>query len=114
MIFLGVNVSLTFYVGIFLPYIQGIKEDVETYNPKLVTMGAVSGFLMVFSLIIAGWPVWGWYILPMVFVMFLGYISTLHFLPNNGIGSFVFFSIFFLAIASACIIAHEGYWHHSN
>jgi len=76
-------IALTFYSAFILPYVLKITEDVETYNPRIIHLGAFSGFLSFVTLLIAIWPVWGWLSFPMMFVLFLGFLNTAHFLPNH-------------------------------
>lgn len=63
------------------------------------------------SLIIAIWPVFGWWSFPMLFAMFLGFINTGHFLPNHSISSLLFGIIFIGAFFSHYFIDHDGYLH---
>jgi hypothetical protein len=30
------SITLSLYVAVYLPYIKGITEDIETYNPKAI------------------------------------------------------------------------------
>jgi len=39
---------MAIYVAIIMPYILKIKEDVETYSPKVIYIGTFCGF---FSLV---------------------------------------------------------------
>jgi len=45
MLFIGINISLAIYTALVLPYILGIHEDIEVYNPKAIQIGAFSGFM---------------------------------------------------------------------
>lgn len=111
MITVGLNVAIAIYVAIILPYILGIKEDFDKYSPKLVYLGAISGVLSFFSLIICIWPVFGFYSPPMVFIFLLGYINTSHFLPNNQLGSILYGGVFIASFCSHLYIEHEGFLH---
>lgn len=111
MLSVGVNAIVAIYVAIVMPYFLKIKEDVETYNPRVIYIASISGFISFFSLIITVWPIFGWYSVPLVFLMFIGYINTNHFLPNNSIGSLLFCLIFLGAFFTHLIIEHEGYLH---
>ena len=45
MISIGVNGTVAFYVSVILPYYYKIKEDINNYNPKVIYIGAISGFI---------------------------------------------------------------------
>jgi hypothetical protein len=44
MVCVGVNVSITFYASVYLPYVKKIKEDFDKYSPKAVYVGAAAMF----------------------------------------------------------------------
>ena len=84
------STSLSLYAAFYLPIILGVTEDLETYNPKAIQLGAFAGFMsfitynnIYFRMTIAIWPVFGWWSFPMLLAMFLGFINTGHFLPNH-------------------------------
>lgn len=111
MLFIGVNISLAIYAALLLPYVYSIHEDIETYNPKAIQIGAFSGFMSFLTMVIAIWPVFGWLSFPMLFAMFLGFINTGHFLPDHQINGLLFGGIFIGAFFSHYLIDHDGYWH---
>lgn len=42
---IGINIALSLYAAVVLPYCMGIVEDIATYNPRAIQIGAFSGFL---------------------------------------------------------------------
>lgn len=49
MLSVGVNAIVAIYVAIVMPYFLKIKEDVETYNPRVIYIASISGFISFFS-----------------------------------------------------------------
>jgi len=90
--------------------ISGIS-DVEEYNPKLVSIGAVVGLVSVISLIVAIWPVWGWWSLAIFVGIWKGFFSLSVFLPAGDIGNALFLIINIGTVLSFYVIEHEGYLH---
>lgn len=45
MLFIGVNIALSVYAAVIVPYILKIQEELEVYNPKAIQIGAFSGFM---------------------------------------------------------------------
>jgi hypothetical protein len=77
---------LIIYTTFIITYWFKIKS-VEEYNPKLVPIGAVVGFISVISLIIAIWPVWGFTSLLLFIALWKGFFSLPVFLPAGIIGN---------------------------
>ena len=46
---IGINMTLMFYMALYLPYVKGIEEDYETYCPQLIKVMAISGLLTFFA-----------------------------------------------------------------
>ncbi|CAD8176399.1 unnamed protein product [Paramecium octaurelia] len=111
LLFIGMSISLSLYVAFYLPFIKGVTEDIETYNPKAIQLGAFAGFMSFITLTIAIWPVFGWWSFPMLFAMLLGFINTGHFLPNHQLSGVLFGAIFIGAFFSHYYIDHDGYMH---
>lgn len=44
MLCVGVHVALAIYASIVLPYILGVHESMELYNPRAIHIGAFSMF----------------------------------------------------------------------
>ncbi|KAL4474198.1 hypothetical protein ABPG72_001737 [Tetrahymena utriculariae] len=107
----ALNVVFGLYAAFVMPYILKIDKPIDEYQPKIVYIGAASGFIGFITLVIAIWPAFGWYSPPMVFVMFLGYLNTSAFLPSNGLGSVLFGLIFIGAFYSHYFIPHNGHLH---
>jgi hypothetical protein len=64
-----------------------------------------------YSVIIAVWPVYNWWTIPMIFAMFMGYLMSASFLPSGHLGSVLFMAVFLVACLSSWLIEHEGYLH---
>eukprot|EP01017_Pseudomicrothorax_dubius_P020714 TRINITY_DN2249_c0_g1_i1.p1 TRINITY_DN2249_c0_g1~~TRINITY_DN2249_c0_g1_i1.p1 ORF type:complete len:178 (+),score=50.33 TRINITY_DN2249_c0_g1_i1:851-1384(+) len=56
---IGINVTLTIYVAFILPHVLKIKESFETYCPRVVVIGTISGVTSFITMIIGIWPLWG-------------------------------------------------------
>jgi uncharacterized membrane protein HdeD (DUF308 family) len=103
-------VALMLFASIIMPRIAG-TSDIEEYNPKLVPIGAVVGFVSVISLIIAIWPVWGWWSLLIFISIWKGFFGLSVFLPGGDIGNTLFLLINAGTVLSFYFIEHEGYFH---
>lgn len=99
------------YAAIVVPYVYGIEEEIEEYSPKVLYIAATVLLLFFFSFVIAIWPVWGWKTVPMLFVMFFGYISSSAFLPGRLVGGVASIAIFLATVYSHVYIEHDGKWH---
>ena len=109
----GFNTCLTFYIGFILP-LKGI-EDYEKYLGKRVTYIATSlGVLSFFSIVIAVWSCWGFWTIPMIFILFMGFVLSSQFLPNSQVGSLLSALIFLAMCFSHYLIDHEGMLHYSD
>ena len=117
----GMNTMIGAYIGIVLP-LRGIEMDYEDYLGKRVTYVATACGVLSFlrypvfhvSLIIAVWKCWGFWTIGILFVVFLGYINSAHFFPNNQFGSFLSGLTFLLICFSSSLIDHEGYLHYEH
>ena len=103
-------ISLMLFTSFIMPRISGI-HDVEEYNPKLISIGAVVGLISVISIIIAIWPVWGWWSLAIFICLWKGFFGLSVFLPSGDIGNVLFILLNTGTILSFYIIEHEGYLH---
>lgn len=63
---------------------------------------------------IAVWKCWSFWTIPMLFIVFMGYIMTAHFFPGSHVGSFLSAAVFLLLCFSSYIIPHEGYLHYGH
>ena len=103
-------VCLMIFSSFIMPRISN-TTNIEEYNPKLVSIGAVVGLVSVISLIVAIWPVWGWWSLVIFIFLWKGFFSLSVFLPGGDIGNFIFLVILTGTVLSFYIIEHEGYLH---
>jgi hypothetical protein len=103
-------VCLMVFSTFIMPRIAG-TSDIEEYNPKLIPIGAAVGFISVISLIIAIWPVWGWWSLLIFIVLWKGFFGLSVFLPPGDLGNALFLLINAGSVLSFYIIEHEGYFH---
>lgn len=93
------------FTTFIMPKISGI-DNVEEYNPKLISVGAVVGLISIISLIIAIWPVWGWWSLLIFISLWKGFFGLSVFLPGGDIGNIVFVILNTAAILSFYFIEH--------
>lgn len=101
------------YVGFILPW-RGV-EDYEVYLGKRVTyVATVCGLIAAFSLVIAVWKCYSFWTIPMIFIVFMGYLMTATFFPNNQFGSFLSGLTFLMICFSSYLIDHEGYLHYGH
>merc|ERR1712224_732305 len=107
------NISLLAYLAIWCSWIRGIKDPWETHNPKAIPVMAIVGFLTAFLFFFAFWPVWGFLMILIQLVFFLGFLNSGHFLPSGTLGSILMFVIFFGAFFTSELIPHEGLAHYS-
>jgi hypothetical protein len=78
------NVACFVYVHIYLAKIKGVK-DPENSAQQFVALGAATMVAGGFSLMVGIWPVWGILSPIMVFVLFMGLLMSLQFVPTFGI-----------------------------
>jgi hypothetical protein len=103
-------ISLMLFTTFIMPRIAG-TDNVEEYNPKLVSIGAVVGLVSVISLLVAIWPVWGWWSLGIFISIWKGFFSLAVFLPGGDIGNVIFLLLISGTVLSFYLIEHEGYLH---
>lgn len=103
-------VCLMVFSTFIMPRIAG-TSDIEEYNPKLIPIGAAVGFISVISLLIAIWPVWGWWSLLIFIVLWKGFFGLSVFLPPGDLGNALFLLINAGSVLSFYMIEHEGYFH---
>ena len=110
------SIFLVLYSAIVIPYLYGV--NVEEYNPKLISIGTVTGVIAIISLLITIWPVWGWTSLLIFLALFKGFMSLAVLLPSDNLGNFyyilgtvLFILINLSAVMSFYLIEHEGYLH---
>ena len=94
-----IMLGLTIFTAFVMPKISG-KTNVEDYNPKLISIGAVVGLISVLSLIICIWPVWGWWSLIIFISLWKGFFSFTVFIPGGTLGNVIFFILIFVSVIS--------------
>jgi hypothetical protein len=97
--------GLMIFSSFIMPRISG-KTNIEDYNPKLVSIGAVVGLVSVISLLVAIWPVWGWWSFPIFIALWKGFFSLAIFLPSGEIGNILFLIINTGIVLSFYVIEH--------
>ena len=103
-------ICLMLFSSFILPRISDTR-DVEEYNPKLISVGAVVGLIAVISLLVAIWPIWGWWTFLIFLFLWKGFFSLAVFLPGGDFGNFLFLAINVATVLSFYYIEHEGYLH---
>lgn len=106
---LGFNICLLVYITIVRP-IQGLSDDIETV-PQLIPVMTCVGLLMPFGMILAIWPIWGFWTLPYMFVIGLGYLHMLSFLPGGKFGTILFWMVMIATATLSHKIPHAGHEH---
>ena len=109
LICLGINVSLMFYVTLIRP-LQGLDDNLENL-PSLIPIMSVAGVLLPIFLILAIWPIWGILSPVYIFVLTMGYIFVLTFLPGGMIGTILFWVLTGAVGAMSHLIPHAGHEH---
>ena len=109
LICLGINMSLLFYVTGVRP-LQGLDDNLESI-PALIPIMTLVGVMLPIFLILAIWPVWGFLSPLYVFVMTMGYIFVLTFLPGGKVGTIIFWVLSIAAATLSHLIPHAGHEH---
>ncbi|KAF1326720.1 hypothetical protein FI667_g8223, partial [Globisporangium splendens] len=82
LICMGVNICITAYLAIYLPYIKRIHLEWNVYCPRMIPTAMVVGAVATFAFIFAFWPVWGLFTPGLLALFFIGSLMTAHFLPS--------------------------------
>lgn len=109
----GINVIIGVYVGFILP-LRGIQDYEHHLGKRVTYVATVSGVISFFSIVIAVWKCFGFWTVPMIFIVFMGYLMSSHFFPNNQFGSFLSGLTFLMICFSSQLIDHEGYLHYGH
>jgi hypothetical protein len=109
LICLGLNVSLLFYVTAIRP-MQGLDDNIENI-PSLIPIMTIVGVCLPVFLILAIWPIWGFLSPIYVFIMTMGYIFVLTFLPGGMIGTIMFWVASIAIGTFSHLIPHAGHEH---
>ncbi|RLN93174.1 hypothetical protein BBJ28_00009584 [Nothophytophthora sp. Chile5] len=78
----GVNLCITAYLAIYLPYVKRIHLEWSVYCPRMIPAASAVGALATFCFICALWPVWGLLTPGLLALFFIGALMTAHFLPS--------------------------------
>ena len=97
--------GLMMFSSFIMPRISDAK-NIEEYNPKLVSIGAVVGLVAVISLLVAIWPVWGWWSFLIFLFLWKGFFSLAIFIPGGTFGNIIFLTVNTGIILSFYIIEH--------
>jgi hypothetical protein len=79
---MGVNICITAYLAVYLPYIKRIHLEWSVYCPRMIPAATVVGAVATFALVFAFWPVWGLLTPGLLALFFIGSLMTAHFLPS--------------------------------
>jgi hypothetical protein len=75
------NLCIVFYLTIWLPLIQKVTIPWDIYCPRMIPAATFLGVVCLVSLVMAFWPVWGFFSPLFISVFFLGLIFGTHFIP---------------------------------
>ena len=106
---LGINMSIMMYVTLIMP-LRGLEPDIDKV-PNLIPVLSLSGVLMPVFLTLAVWPIWGFLTPIYIFILCMGYLFSMTFLPNGKCGTLIFWV---LTVAGATLshkLPHEGHEH---
>ncbi|POM67321.1 Transmembrane protein [Phytophthora palmivora] len=78
----GINICITAYLAIYLPYIKRIQLEWSVYCPRMIPTATIVGVVAAFCYICAFWPVWGLLTPGLLGLFFIGTLMTAHFLPS--------------------------------
>lgn len=77
----GVNLCITAYLAVYLPYIRRIHLEWSVYCPRMIPTATIVGVLAALAFVAAFWPVWGLFTPGLLGLFFIGALMTAHFLP---------------------------------
>ncbi|ETI33443.1 hypothetical protein F443_19878 [Phytophthora nicotianae P1569] len=78
----GINICITAYLAVYLPYIKRIKLEWSVYCPRMIPTATIVGVVAAFCYICAFWPIWGLLTPGLLGLLFIGALMTAHFLPS--------------------------------
>lgn len=78
----GINICITVYLALYLPYIKRIDLEWSVYCPRMIPSATIVGVLATFCYLCAFWPVWGLLTPGLLGLLFIGALMTAHFLPS--------------------------------
>jgi len=109
LICLGLNVSLLLYITAIRP-LQGLDDNIESI-PALIPVMTVVGILLPVFIVLAIWPIWGFLSPVYIFIMTMGYIFVLTFLPGGMLGTIIFWVLSIFVATCSHLIPHAGHEH---
>ncbi|KAH7479885.1 hypothetical protein PRIC1_008563 [Phytophthora ramorum] len=77
----GINVCITTYLAVYLPYIKRVQLEWSVYCPRMIPVATVVGVVAAFCYTCALWPVWGLLTPGLLALLSIGALMTAHFLP---------------------------------
>ncbi|TDH67739.1 hypothetical protein CCR75_008205 [Bremia lactucae] len=78
----GINICITVYLAVYLPYIKRIELDWSVYCPRMIPTATIAGVIAAFCYLKAFWTVWGLITPGLLGLLFIGVLMTAHFLPS--------------------------------
>ncbi|KAF1778783.1 hypothetical protein GQ600_10430 [Phytophthora cactorum] len=78
----GINICITAYLAVYLPYIKRIKLEWSVYCPRMIPTATIVGVVAAFCYICAFWPIWGLLTPGLLGLLSIGALMTAHFLPS--------------------------------
>jgi len=72
---------MAFYLIFYLQYYLKIKVEWEEHWPQAIPIATGCAVTSLIAFSVAIWPIWGWWTLPGIFVLFLGALNSAHFVP---------------------------------
>jgi hypothetical protein len=73
--------GIIIYLTIWLPYIKKITIPWDIYCPNMIPISTALTLATILLSMITFWPVWGFLTPIIIFVLLLGLIFSLHFIP---------------------------------
>ena len=109
LICIGINISIMMFVTVVMP-LQGKDSDIEDV-PGLVPVMAFCSVILPIFMVIAIWPIWGFLSIIYIFIISLGYIFSLTFLPDGKIGLITFWLLMIGIATLSHTLPHAGHEH---
>ncbi|CEG45532.1 uncharacterized protein PHALS_01822 [Plasmopara halstedii] len=78
----GINICITVYLALYLPYIKRIELEWSVYCPRVIPSATIVGVIATFCYLCAFWPIWGLLTPGLLALLSIGALMTAHFLPS--------------------------------
>jgi hypothetical protein len=75
------TLCIAFYLTFWLPMVMKITIPWEIYCPRMIPTATFLGVVCFITLIVAFWPVWGFFSPLFIMIFFLGFLVATHFIP---------------------------------